>query len=268
MKNCPQCHQTFTDDNFFCLEDGTPLNSDANTAQYPPVFQTSGNDQTVIIPRTAQTQTPPPPVSNFGGSSKWLFLIIGVLATALVAMAAFMFMPQEKFDKFPAAVQNSNIEQTPQIKSIPVNQSANNAAPQTTTPNTNVNLPLSNKPAPAEPNPNLTPTGKWSGDWTSKSTYFTAEATFTETGGGKVTGQIVWTIRRTTNPKKTDKIGTSAVEEVQGVFNPSTRMLTLKGFRKNDPNNIIILDRYNLSLSADNQTIIGKSINGTFTLRR
>lgn len=272
MKKCPQCHQTFTDDNFFCLEDGTPLPSDAQTAQYPPVFQTSGNDQTLVIPHAPQPQQPQPQqVTNSNGSSKWLFLIIGVLATALVGLGAYTFLPREKSDKFPSAVQNSNVEQTSKNNPVPVNQ-PQNIAPRTTptqaASNTTTNQPLANAPATTEPNPNLTPTGNWSGDWSSKTTYFTAEATFTESAGGKVSGQIVWTIRRTSNPKKTDKIGTSAVEEVQGTFNPSTKMLSLRGIRKNDPNNIIILDRYNLSLSADNQMLMGKSIGGTLTLRR
>lgn len=275
MKKCPQCYQTFTDDNFFCLEDGTPLPTDAQTAQYPPVFQTSGNDQTLVIPHVAPTpqspQVQPPQVVNSGGSSKWLFLIIGVLATALVGLGAYTFLPrekQEKFDKLPAVVQNSNAEQATKTSPVPANK-PENVAPQTA-PNTNANQLSANKPAtaPSEPNPDLTPTGSWSGDWSSKTTYFTAEANLTETTGGRVTGQIVWTIRRTSNPKKTDKIGTSAVEDVQGAFNPSTRILTLRGIRKNDPNNIIILDRYNLSLAADNQTLMGKSIGGTLTLRR
>jgi hypothetical protein len=271
MKICPQCHQTFTDDNFFCLEDGTPLPTDAQTAQYPPVFQTSGNDQTLVIPRAPTPQpTQPQQLTSSGSSSKWLFLIIGVLATALVGLGAYTFLPrekQEKFDKLPAVVQNSNAEQATKTNPVAVNK-PENVAPQTA-PNTNATRLSANTPAAlSEPNPNLTPTGSWSGDWSSKTTYFTAEATLTETTGGRVTGQIVWTIRRTSNPKKTDKIGTSAVEEVQGTFNPSTRILTLRGIRKNDPNNIIILDRYNLSLAADNQTLMGKSIGGTLTLRR
>lgn len=262
MKRCPRCNQLFTDDNFFCLDDGTSLLLSSDTAQNPPVFQTSSDQPTLIVPRSQNLA--PNPVNN---PSKWLYLVIGVLGTALVAMAVFMFLPRNTSDKSDTTNQNTKTEQnskavgnTNQVETITAKNSSPNTQ-QTSLSND------ANSVSQTKTNPNLTPSGSWSGDWNSKTTYFTATANFTESGG-KVSGQIVWTIRRTTNPKKIDKIGTSAVEYVQGAFNPATRMLSLKGYRKDDPNNIVILDRYNLILAEDNQTINGRSINGNFVLRR
>lgn len=256
MKRCPRCNQLFTDDNFFCLDDGTSLLLSSDTAQNPPVFQTSSDQPTLIVPRS-QTIAPNP-VNN---PSKWLYLIIGVMGTALVAMAVFMFLPRNTSDKSDTTNQNAKTEQN--SKAVENTGQTGTVAAK----NTQQTPVLPSNTSQIKTDPNLTPSGSWSGEWNSKTTYFTATADFTESGG-KVSGQIVWTIRRTTNPKKIDKIGASAVEYVQGAFNPATRMLSLKGYRKDDPNNIVILDRYNLILAEDNQTINGRSINGNFILRR
>lgn len=119
----------------------------------------------------------------------------------------------------------------------------------------------------ASDNTNLTPDGNWAGDWNSNNTTYTATAKFEEKNG-EVSGQIVWTLKRTTNPKKIDKVGTSAVEFVEGKYDLQTKLLSFHGVRKNDPNEIVILDKYNLSLSDDNQTLMGASINGRFILKR
>ena len=153
-------------------------------------------------------------------SSKWHFLIIGILATALAATAAyFVFLPGEN---------NDNL--------TPVNTK-------------------------------LTPNGDWSGDWNTQNSYFTATANFDEKNGN-VSGRIIWTLKRTTKPEKIEKIGTSAVEYVEGKFDAETKLLSLRGVRKEDPNNLVILDKYTLSLSEDNKTLIGKSINGNFILKK
>ena len=93
MKKCPNCQQIFSDDNQFCLNDGTVLY--VSEAGQSPVFQT---------PDSAPTQffSPPLPASAAkapADSSKWLFLIIGVMATALLALGITFFMsrtPNEK----------------------------------------------------------------------------------------------------------------------------------------------------------------------------
>lgn len=257
MKKCPSCNQLFSDDNVFCMNDGTTLLYAAETGANMPVFPTADNAPTQVISRpqvSMQTAAAIAPKD----SSKWLFLIIGVLASALVGMGIYMFAIRgEKDEKKDSANQNTKTENAVE------NSIANNT--QSNTPKTNQTV------EQPKINPNLNPAGSWSGDWNSwgnYKTYFTAQMNLTDDGAGKVSGQIVWTLQRTNNPKKTDKVGTSATEYVQGVYNPSTRNLTLKGVRKDDPYSIVILDRYNLVLAENNLSMNGKSKGGNFSLKR
>ncbi len=64
------------------------------------------------------------------------------------------------------------------------------------------------------------------------------------------------------------KTGLTAIEYVQGTFDPASRMVRLRGVRKDDPNSLVILDRYALSLSEDGRTMSGRSKNGSFVLRK
>lgn len=71
MKRCPTCNRTYTDLSLnFCLEDGTPLASDAPpvdpnaTMRYPPARDTSEPPPTEIYrpePAAPRPTTPPPP---------------------------------------------------------------------------------------------------------------------------------------------------------------------------------------------------------------
>ena len=82
MKKCPNCNQIFSDDNDFCLNDGTPLISD-NTSQ-----------PTLIVNTPASTAQPfnHAALGPSTGSSNMLYLVIGVLATTLVGIAAYAFL--------------------------------------------------------------------------------------------------------------------------------------------------------------------------------
>ncbi len=246
MKKCPNCNQTFTDDNFFCLEDGTTLLLVSETGENPPIFPTASDTPTQVMTRPAVIAA-----GSEKDSSKWLFLIIGILATALAGLAIFMFLPGEKGEKSETTNVKTN-ENTNPVKNTPENLS---------NPNVSTSKPV---------NSNLSPSGNWSGDWNSTgktSTYFTAEVELAETAG-RVSGQIVWTLQRTNNPKKVNKTGTSATEYVTGTFDPATRRVFLEGVRKNDPYDIVILDRYNLILTENNLSLNGKSKGGNFSLRR
>src|ERR1043165_5335422 len=74
MKRCPSCNRSYTDTSLnFCLEDGTPLVSDAPppasdpnaTMQYPPARDTAEPPPTEIYrpdnPIISQAPVPPPP---------------------------------------------------------------------------------------------------------------------------------------------------------------------------------------------------------------
>ncbi len=250
----------------YCLSDGTILTlqfDDASTAETVfmknPVYPTNPSftpPSTTAASATAAAQ------SSIPG---WLYAILGGLVVLVGVMAWMLFASgaadEKKTNdvvKWEVQETKSNAEQTPKTSEANiVTTIARREAEKT--PKTE---------PPQTPVSTVNPSGRWAGDWNSKSTYFTAEAFFNEDGSGKVSGQITWTLRRTSNPKKADKVGSSATEYVQGTFNPVTRVLSLKGLRKDDPNNIVILDRYNLVVAADNQTITGRSIGGNFVLRR
>lgn len=262
MKTCPQCRNIFNDDLNFCLDDGTTL-----------IYE-SDAEKTIAFANEIPTQIiPPAQVTSqisTSNSSKWLFLIIGVLTTALAGMVLFIFIFRENKEdtNVLANVKNTETNAKPlEKKSEPAGKDISNSNETNSVKTEKAVNSVSNTIPNPVVNESLSPDGVWMGDWNSKSADYTANVTLEEKNG-KVNGRIVWTLTHTKNQKKSYKIGATAVEYVQGTYDSQTRILNLRGIRKDDPNSIVILDRYNLSLSADNQTIIGKSINGKLILRR
>jgi len=260
MKKCPRCNQVFADDNLFCLNDGTTLLDVSETGQ-SPLFQTPDSAPTQFISRQ-QLNALNPPVNN----SKWLYLIIGVMATALAALGIAFFLSRTPTEKETAKIEtnaksNENVSNGNQLN---VENKTNQS-----TPNTSNAIAVSTPRPTALINPNLKPDGRWTGDWNSKTTSFTAQMNLTDNGAGKFSGEIYWTLRSSTNPKKMYKTGSTATEYVQGTYNPANRSLALSGYRKDDPNDIVVLDKYNLILAENNQSLGGGSkSNGRFNLRR
>jgi hypothetical protein len=78
MKSCPQCGKTYDDDNSFCFDDGTAL-----VLAYQSF--TPADVPTQVIPRAIPTETR-------SGASPWLYTLLGVLATAIIAMGSFMWL--------------------------------------------------------------------------------------------------------------------------------------------------------------------------------
>jgi uncharacterized caspase-like protein len=105
----------------------------------------------------------------------------------------------------------------------------------------------------------LTVVGEWVGEWRdSGGNLFICEVRITESSTG-LSGSIIWNLKRSPRPDLQSKIGLSAVEYVRGTYEPSTRAVDVEGYRKDDPNIIIDLDRYKLLLSADGQTLSGQT---------
>lgn len=242
MKKCPLCNNVFGDTNDFCLNDGTPLvGVGESSAFHTPT-------QVFPTPVSGGFQQPSKSISPI------LYLIIGVLAAGFIAALIFIFVMPDRNDETKKTRQTDHPTEKP---------TTNVQSPQPA-----VNAP-SSIPGPPPADPTLTPSGSWSGDWTSdkNTSAFTAKAEFQETGG-RVEGWIVWTLVRSANPQKMYKSGLTAVEYVRGTFDPPTRLMKVRGYRKDDPNNLVIYDAYNLSLSEDKQNLSGRSKNGRLRLNR
>lgn len=254
MKKCPSCSQVFDDSNDYCLNDGTALVPDTGQ-QSAGGFQSSGEMPTQYLRGPQPTSAAP-----VGNPSNVLYLIIGILATALVGVGIYFLFLRDSSK--PAEKANANVSPA---KETPTPASSPQATPGSIT---NIAIPA----APPPVDPNLTATGRWSGEISySYGAAFSAQADFTDSGGGQVRGQIVWTVLRSKNPRKKDKVGMSATELVQGTFDASSRVLTISGTSVSDPS-LIIKDKYRLTMTPDGRSMSGASfggkVPGRVTLRR
>lgn len=240
MKKCPNCNAKLTDDNDFCPNDGGTLVLDTGKQGFSG-FQSSGEMPTQFIQQPQNVNAPPT-----GGSSNVLYLVIGILATALVGVGLYLFLSlySEK---------HSDASNTAASKANTINATS-------PTPPTNV---VAANMLPT-PNPTLSLNGNWTGEIIYPSgSAFSAKASFADSGNGQVSGQILWTLLRTTNPEKMGLTGSNGTEFVRGTFDPSTRTLSVDGYDKNDPTGkLIILDKYRLTMSADGHRLSGFSYGG------
>jgi len=262
MKRCPNCNQFFSDENIFCLNDGTSLLNVSQPGQAPAAF---------LAPESSPTHFVPRPTTDVSGSSSnipgWIYAIIGAMAAIIVALGAAFFVTRTPTEKETAKTESPTQSSESVFNTEQSNTENKKSEPRTNKPNINV-FSQSPRPMPSI-DPNLNPSGKWTGDWTSSKAHYTAVLVLNDNGGGKFTGEILWTLQRHTNPKKTYKVGATATEYVQGTFNPTTRTIFLSGYRKNDPSDIVVLDKYNLTLAENNQNLGGTSkSNGRFNLSR
>jgi len=122
MKTCPNCNQTFGEDNDFCLNDGTRLVAGSES------FMSSGEMPTQYIPLAQNAPYQPIVVSQ---SSKWVFPLVGVLCGLVVVLGFFAFFRESSSDKPAVPLKNTevgesnkNIEirRSPQVESTPVPQ--------------------------------------------------------------------------------------------------------------------------------------------------
>ncbi len=87
MKRCPQCQQIFSDENFFCLSDGTPLNFDAP-------------EETTVIRPSPFVQQSVQPVRQ-GVSPMFAYLAFGLLV--LLVGGAVIFWVKSDSNVSPTA---------------------------------------------------------------------------------------------------------------------------------------------------------------------
>jgi hypothetical protein len=93
MKKCPNCQQLFTDDNMFCLEDGTSLLYVPETGQNPTVLPTSGETPTIFIPKQPTPVYSAPQVQPVS-SGRWIFPVLGFLIGVIAVLGFLLIYPK------------------------------------------------------------------------------------------------------------------------------------------------------------------------------
>lgn len=129
MKKCQQCQTIFTDDNSFCLNDGTLL-----VSEQPPSFQPQNSSFVVDLsppqPEIPTQFTPIPPVSapiqtakkssvNFAAP-----LLVGLVLGGLLVLALFFLMKEKDADSAANNSNNSNSSKNETAKNSPVSENS------------------------------------------------------------------------------------------------------------------------------------------------
>ena len=100
----------------------------------------------------------------------------------------------------------------------------------------------------------------WSGVWRSRDGYvYDGDMLLRVNPDGSVEGRIRWTLVEPP-PGRDDldeRIGEEGVEYVWGLYDPKARLLTMEGYRRDDPKQAIGMDRYRLGLSPAGDKIGG-----------
>jgi hypothetical protein len=116
--------------------------------------------------------------------------------------------------------------------------------------------------------------GTWSGQWSNPAgvIYF-AEVHLEAAGNGPVEGQIDWTLMKSARAQDQSKLGLTGVEFVKGKYDQASRVLTIDGYSKTDPNSILGLDKYRLIMAENGAALGGTTWNygpwsGLFGLQR
>jgi hypothetical protein len=99
--------------------------------------------------------------------------------------------------------------------------------------------------------------GPWQGLWSSDTHEYAATIRLNAAGNGQVEGTINWTLRKSPRPEYQAKIGQTGVEHVRGTFRTDGSLLSLDGYRLDDPNKILGMDKYRLVVSDNRKTLGG-----------
>ncbi len=119
-----------------------------------------------------------------------------------------------------------------------------------------------------------TPVGTWRGSWNSPDgSIYAATVQLTVAPDGVVDGAISWTLTETRRADLLPKVGQSGIEYVHGTYDARCRVLSIAGYRLDDPRQILGMDRYELILAANGGGLGGVTENqgawtGMLSLRR
>jgi len=206
-----------------------------------PHVHVSGDQPTQVVPRSAATG----PVTS---QARWPYVLIGLLAATVAGLGGVLLL------------RTSDDPAKPSQSSTATPRSTGEATPAPAAPVANANA---YSASPVVPTRTLSPAGSWRGDWSSPSgAYLKFDLELSESGGG-VQGRIHWTLIRTNRPDKQSKVGSTCIEYVRGGYTPETRQVAMSGYRKDDPNNMLVnLDQYRLNLSPDGSRLNGAARNG------
>lgn len=99
--------------------------------------------------------------------------------------------------------------------------------------------------------------GTWGGIWLSPSGYvYLAEMRLKVDNSGSLEGEIKWILKESPRAEEQSKLGMTGTEFVRGSFDAKNRLVSFDGYRKDDPNQILGLDKYRLIL-AENGIVLG-----------
>jgi hypothetical protein len=257
MRTCPKCGKVYSNDLFFCLDDGSRLRDGAvdPTAPTEVAYDVGTSMPTEIIPahRTTPVTNPdyaPPPAAEH--RSTLPYIAIGVLAAACLGLAGTLIVLNlDKFRPSGGGVSNTSLQIA-------------NANLVSSPPPANTAIPSSERSrSPEKMTQSFDPSGKWTGSWsTASGTLFDFDLTLARDNNA-LSGSIRWTMRRTARSDKSDKIGHSANEFVRGTYDPLTGVVNLSGYSKDDPDDVLVMvDVYKLQISGEGRKLTGAARNG------
>lgn len=123
MKQCPSCSRTYDDVESFCYDDGTPLVFISQSG-----FEQQGQPTVVLSPTSQQVIAP-----QSSSATKWIFLLLGLLIAAFVAIG-FMLFTRLSFNEANRAV-NAPTNTTTESKESPTPETKVKSKPIPTSPN-------------------------------------------------------------------------------------------------------------------------------------
>lgn len=99
--------------------------------------------------------------------------------------------------------------------------------------------------------------GTWHGDWAGDQFRYDAAMALNVDDTGNVGGSIRWVLRFSPKADLAAKLGHNGVEYVRGKYHAETGTLILEGYRKDDPDGILGLDKYRLVVAPGGQAMGG-----------